>query len=141
MKFAPEPEPVEFQVGFGCPSGFVNGFLSDFLGFFQVSSFFFGFFGFLSGFGFLSDFFFGFWVHPRVKNETRTQTRFCVSWVQVRVTGAKMHPNLHPSGASAKPTGYSKPEPELASLANSTSQSKQHTEAACNHGNWLPLPS
>jgi hypothetical protein len=55
---------------------------------------------------------FRFWVHPWVKNKTRTQTRFCTG--RVRATGAKMHPNPHPSGA--KPAGDLKPEPELPSL-------------------------
>jgi hypothetical protein len=78
------------------------------MGFFRVSSFFY-FFGFLSGseFFWVSDFF-GFQVHPRVKNKTRTQTQFCVDWVQIQVTGAKMHLNPH-----LKPTGYPKHEPEL----------------------------
>jgi hypothetical protein len=51
-------------------------------------------------------------VYPRLKNETRTQTRFCVGRVQV--TGAKMHPNPHLSGV--KLMSYLKPEPELPSL-------------------------
>jgi hypothetical protein len=71
------------------------------MGFFQ------GVFGFLLSFRFFGfQVFFRFRVHPRVKNETRTQTRFYAG--RVRVTGAKMHLNPHPSGA--KPTGYTKPE-------------------------------
>jgi hypothetical protein len=95
LNLTPELEPNGFRVGFGCPSGFVNGFLSGFE--------FFGVFCRVS---------FEFRVHPRVKNETRTQTRFCAG--RVRVTGAKMHPNPHPSGA--KPAGYPKSEPKLPSL-------------------------
>jgi hypothetical protein len=69
------PEPVGFRVGFGCPSSFINRFLSGFF-------IFFGFFYFFR----VSDFF-GFRVHLRMKNKTRTQTRFCTG--QVRITGAK----------------------------------------------------
>jgi hypothetical protein len=116
-----------------CPSGFVNVFLSKF---FQVfSGFFRVFFGFVSdfeffrvflgfggffvsfefSFGFLSGYdFFGFRVHPRVKNKTRTQIRFCAGWIQVQVAGVEMHPSPHPSGA--KPAGDQKPELELSSL-------------------------
>jgi hypothetical protein len=66
-------------------------------------------------FGFLwVSVFFGFQLHTRVKNKTRIQTRFYVGRVQVWVTGAKMDPNPHPSGA--KPAGYLKPELELSSL-------------------------
>jgi hypothetical protein len=52
-------------------------------------------------------------VQPKVKNETRIQTQFCAG--QVRVTGAKIYLNPHPSGV--KPTGYPKPEAEQPSLA------------------------
>jgi hypothetical protein len=86
--------PVGFckWISFEFLSGFEFFWVSGFLGFFRVLGF------------------FGFRVHPQVKNETRTQTQFCAG--RVRVTGAKMHPNLHPSGA--KPVGY--PKPELPSL-------------------------
>jgi hypothetical protein len=77
--------------------------------FFGVSSFLDFLFHFFRFWGF-----FGFWVHPRVKNKTRTRTRFYMGRVQVWVTGVKMHPNPHPSGA--KPAGDPKPEPILPSL-------------------------
>jgi hypothetical protein len=78
-------------------------------------------FWFLLGF----EFFFRFRVHPRVKNETRIQTRFCAG--QVQVVATKMHPNPHPSGA--KPTGDLKPEPELPSLHKYCSMNKRLTKA------------
>jgi hypothetical protein len=94
------PEPVGFRVGFGCPSGFINRFLLGFFYFFSVFFF------------WVSDFL-GFWVHLRVKNKTRTQTRFWTG--QIWITGVKkMYLNPHPSGV--KPTGYPKHEPELPSL-------------------------
>jgi hypothetical protein len=114
LNLAPAPEPV----GFGCPSGSINGFLSggrvSFRGVRVLS--FFGFWGFL--FLSVSDFFrflsgFGYFrVHPRLKNETCTQIQFCAG--RVRITGAKMHLNPHSSGA--KPTGYPKLEPKLPSI-------------------------
>jgi hypothetical protein len=102
-------------VPIGWLSGFVNelllggfGFLS---GFFWVS-------GFLcfSGFRFLSGFFldFGFRVHPWVKNEIRTRTRFCTGQVWIQLMGVKMNLNPHPS--DIKPVGDSKHKPELSSL-------------------------
>jgi hypothetical protein len=88
LNLTPEPEPVGFCVGFGCLSGFFRVSFE-----FRV---FFYFFGFLSGseFFWVSNFF-GFQAHPRVKNKTRTQTQFCAGWVQIQVTGAKMHLNPH----------------------------------------------
>jgi hypothetical protein len=80
--------------------GFVNGFLSGF-------EFFRGFFLFLLSFGFFQVSF-EFRVHPRVKNETRNQTRFCTGQVQIQVINVKIHLNSHPS--VAKLTGYLKPE-------------------------------
>jgi hypothetical protein len=68
-------------------------FFRVFLGFFRVSSIFRGFFRFLSGLSFFGFFLFRVWV---------------------RVTGAKIHPNSHPSGA--KPADYPKLKPELSSL-------------------------
>jgi hypothetical protein len=53
-------------------------------------------------------------VNPRVRNKTRTQTRFCTGRVRVQPAGEKMHPTPHPSGAN--PAGDPKPEPELPSL-------------------------
>jgi hypothetical protein len=88
----------------------------------------------LVSFGGVSSFFrvfFGFQVHPRVKNETRTQTWFCASRVRIQVTGAKMHLNPHPS--DTKPTGYLKPESELSSLRMTCDFSRsngQFTESA-----------
>jgi hypothetical protein len=94
MKFDTRTRRVSGR--FGCPSNFVNWFLSGgfrfLLGvfcFFKVSSFFQGFLGsfgvffvsfrfrvFSEVFRFLSGFeiFFEFRVHPRVKNKTHTQT-------------------------------------------------------------------
>jgi hypothetical protein len=79
-------------------------------------SFLFGFFQVLS--------FFGFQVHPQVKNETHTQTRFYAGRVQVVAT--KMHPNPHPSGA--KPTSDLKPESELPSLQKYCLMNKRLTK-------------
>jgi hypothetical protein len=113
---APEPEPVEFWVGSTCLLGFVNGVFLGVFRSFRVSSFFQVFFLFWVSFGFWIFFrfqvFFLFRVHPWVKNETRTQ--FWAGRVQVRVAGAKMHLDLHPSGA--KPAGDPKPKLELPSL-------------------------
>jgi hypothetical protein len=69
--------------------------------------------------------FFEFQVHPQVKNETRTQTRFCAGRVQVVAT--KMHPNPHPSGA--KLTSDPKPESELPSLQKYCLMNKRLTKA------------
>jgi hypothetical protein len=133
LNLAPEPksEPTgeiwhsnPNPSGFWCSSGFVNEFLSEFFGFFGFFLVSLGFRVFFRFQVFFSDFrffevsdFFRFRVHPRVKNKTHTRTRFCMSQVQIRVMGAKTHPNPHPSGA--KPMGDSKPEPELPSLTAS----------------------
>jgi hypothetical protein len=47
LNLTPEPKPIGFRVGFGCPSDFVNVFLS---GVFQVSIGFFLWFWILFGF-------------------------------------------------------------------------------------------
>jgi hypothetical protein len=84
------------------------------LGFYQV---FFGFqvfcvFQVLGSFrGFLD---FRFRVHPWVKNEIRTRTRFCTGQVWIQLMGVKMNLNPHPS--DIKPVGDSKHKPELSSL-------------------------
>jgi hypothetical protein len=100
--------------------GFFRGgsdFFRVFFSFFRVSSFGgggvgFDFFWFLPSFGF-----FQVRVYPRVKNKIRTQTRFYVGRIRVQVTGAKIHPNLHP--LDAKLASYPKPEPEPPSLSAS----------------------
>jgi hypothetical protein len=95
---APEPESVGFRVTVGfykCDSFWeCLDFYLFFFGF-QVP---FEFFGFLSGF---------FWVHPQVKNETRTWTWFYAGSVGVKI-------NLNPHLLGLKPVGD--PKPELSSL-------------------------
>jgi hypothetical protein len=78
-------------------------------GFFRVSFRFLVFLGFFRVWGG-----FGFRVHPRVKNEIRTQTQFCAVWVWVWVTGAKNAPEPTPIGCKTR--GLPETEPELPSL-------------------------
>jgi hypothetical protein len=85
----------------------VSGFYQVFFGF-QV----FCVFQVLGSFRVFLDF--RFRVHPWVKNEIRTRTRFCTGQVWIQLMGVKMNLNLHPS--DIKPVGDSKHKPELSSL-------------------------
>jgi hypothetical protein len=85
----------------------VSGFYQVFFGF-QV----FCVFQVLGSFRVFLDF--RFRVHPWVKNEIRTRTRFCTGQVWIQLMGVKMNLNPHPS--DIKPVGDSKHKPELSSL-------------------------